>query len=542
MKKLSKKSAALLVAGLVTCSLLAGCGGGDKKPEAGKDGKAAAGPKVLTFGCQMYADGSIDPSMQTNTAWNCSRFGVGQTLFRFDDNVKPIPQLAESATPSDGNKTWTFKLKKGIKFSNGADVTATKVKEYLDWIRGDAGKKGSTRPQQFLDFEAVVTADDAAGTVTIKSKKAYPNMAASLADPSMVILDIKGSKDLRHAPVGTGPYMVKSFKEQVGYEMVANPHYWNGKAPYDEVKILFMGDASAKANALRAGQIDIAENIMNVADLKALQADKKFTVQIAAGTRCGFSWMNMKEGRPLANKALRQAVLKAIDYKTICKSNTIGGLYSPGPSVIPSSLGYGFDGLKNPYEYDPEGAKKILDEAGIKDTNGDGIRELNGQNIQLRYISYANRLLNDFSDAHTQYLKAVGIGVKSEYGSSDDQWNKLVAGEYDFNNNNWNAMIAGAPTVYMGNWYSKAEANYCGFKNADYDKAYEELLNTMDTKRYAELMVKLQQILIDEAGVLVDGYYNSCLIFNNDKVGSAHMYPLDYYWVTDEIKPAGAKK
>ena len=538
MKKLSKKSAALLVAGLVTCGLLAGCGGGDKKADSGKDGKAA--PKTLVFGCQMYADGGIDPSAQTNTAWNCSRFGVGQTLFKFDDNVKPVPQLAESATPSDGNKTWVFKLKKGIKFSNGTEMTATKVKEYLDWIR-EAGKKGSTRPQQFLDFEAVVTADDAAGTVTIKSKKAYPNMAASLADPSMVILDVKGSKDMKNGAIGTGPYMVKSFKNQVGYEMVANPHYWNGKVPYDQVNIMFMGDASAKANALRAGQIDLAENIMNVADLKGLQGDKKFTVQIAPGTRCGFSWMNMKEGSPLANKALRQAVLKAIDYKTICKSNTIGGLYTPGPSVIPSSLGYGFDKLKNPYEYDPEGAKKILDEAGIKDTNGDGIREINGKNIQLRYISYANRLLNDFSDAHTQYLKAVGIGVKSEYGSSDDQWSKLVAGQYDFNNNNWNSMIAGAPTVYMGNWYSKAEANYCGFKSDAYDKAYEELLTTMDTKRYGELMQTLQQILIDEAAVLVDGYYNSCIIYNNEKVGSAHMYPLDYYWITDEIKPAGAK-
>ena len=162
MKKLSKKSAALLVAGLVTCGLLAGCGGGDKK-DAPKDGKAAA--KTLVFGCQMYADGGIDPSAQTNTAWNCSRFGVGQTLFKFDDNVKPVPQLAESATPSDGNKTWTFKLKKGIKFSNGTEMTATKVKEYLDWIR-EAGKKGSTRPQQFLDFEAVVTADDAAPGIT----------------------------------------------------------------------------------------------------------------------------------------------------------------------------------------------------------------------------------------------------------------------------------------------------------------------------------------------------------------------------------------
>ncbi len=538
MKKLTRKSAALLVAGLVTCGLLAGCGGGDKKAEPAKDGKTAV--KTLNFGSQMYSEGYLNPAAQVNTAWNLTRYGIGQALFRFDDHVKPVPCLAESATASDGNKTWVIKLRKGVKFSNGEAMTATKVKEYLDWIR-EAGKKGSSNPTKFLDAKAVVTADDAAGTITIKSEKVYANMPANLADPTMCILDIKNTKNLDTGVIGTGPYMIKSFKPHVGYELVANPHYWNGKPPYDVINIIYMGDASAKANALRAGQIDLAENIMSVADLKSMQSDKKYKVDIAPGTRVGFSWMNVREGRPLANKALRQAVLKAIDYKTICKSNTIGGLYTPGPSVIPSSLGYGFDKLKNPYEYDPEGAKKILDEAGIKDTNGDGIRELNGKNIELRYVSYANRLLNDFSDAHTQYLKAVGIGVKSEYGSSDDCWQKLVAGDYDFDNNNWNVMIAGSPTVFMGNWWSKNKDNFCGFKSDAYDKAYEELRVTTDQKRYAELMQQCQQILIDEAAVLVDGYYNSCFVYNIDKVGYAHIYPLDYYHITDEIKPAGAK-
>ena len=84
-------------------------------------------------------------------------------------------------------------------------------------------------------------------------------------------------------------------------------------------------------------------------------------------------------------------------------------------------LSYGYEKLNNPYTYDPEGAKKLLDDAGIVDTDGDGIREIDGKNINLRYISYENRLLNEFSDAHTQYLTEIGIGVTSEYGSSDDQ-------------------------------------------------------------------------------------------------------------------------
>lgn len=93
----------------------------------------------------------------------------------------------------------------------------------------------------------------------------------------------------------------------------------------------------------------------------------------------------------------------------------------------------------------------ILDDAGIVDTDGDGIRELDGENINLRYVSYENRLLNDFSDAHIQYLTEIGIGCTADYGSSDDQWSKLAAGEYDLNNN-WTTVGTGDPLAYMANW------------------------------------------------------------------------------------------
>ena len=71
-------------------------------------------------------------------------------------------------------------------------------------------------------------------------------------------------------------------------------------------------------------------------------------------------------------------------------SRTIGGLYTPGFSVLPSTRNYDYDKLENPYTYDPEKAKQILDDAGIVDTDGDGIRELDGQNINLRSVSYTH--------------------------------------------------------------------------------------------------------------------------------------------------------
>ncbi|MBR5047552.1 MAG: ABC transporter substrate-binding protein, partial [Eubacterium sp.] len=327
---------------------------------------------------------------------------------------------------------------------------------------------------------------------------------------------------------------IESFTDQTGYTMVKNENY-REDVPYDKVNIMFMGDASAKTMALQSGQIDLAENITNVADLDKFKADDNFTVDIASGVRCGFAWMNFNG--ILKNETLRQAIVMGVDKEAICTSNLINGLYTAGFSVLPSTLSYGYDKLNNPYAYDVEAAKKLLDDAGIVDSDGDGIRELDGQNINLKYVSYENRSLNDFADAQTQYLTALGIGVTADYGSSDDQWSKLVAGEYDLNNNNWSTVANGDPTEYMANWYSKSEGNYCGYSNEKYDELYEKLSETSDADARADLFQQMQQILVDDAVVLVDGYYNSSMIYSKN-VGYAHIHTADYYWLSTEITPA----
>ena len=89
----------------------------------------------------------------------------------------------------------------------------------------------------------------------------------------------------------------------------------------------------------------------------------------------------------------------------------------------------------------------------------------------------------------------------------------------------------------MANWYSKSEANYCGYANPEYDALYEQLETEFDTAKRAELFQKMQQILIDDAVVIVDGYYNSSMI-SSKNVGYAHIHTADYYWLSTEITPA----
>ena len=530
MKKNAKKFIILALSLVLAFGLMTGCGGDSQG--ASSDPGSADGAKVLNFGCQMYSDGLIDPTNQINAAWNVMRYGIGETLFRFDDNMAVQPWLAESADTED-YITWVIHLKSGVKFSDGCDMTATAVQASLQRML-DEGPNGSSTPEKYLPYETQITADDAANTVTLVLPKANANLLGNLAYPVCAIVDVEHTTDWNNGVIGTGPYVVSSFTDQVGYGMVKNENYYE-EVPYDTVNIMFMGDASAKANALRNGQVDLVENITNVADIQDLEADDNFTVDIASGVRCGFAWMN--QNGVLKNDTLRQAILMGIDYDTICASNTIGGLYTAGFSVLPATLSYGYDKLTNPYAYDPDAARDLLEKAGIKDNDGDGYRELDGQTIDLKFVSYENRLLNDFSDAFAQYLGEIGIKVTADYGSSDDEWSKLVAGEYDLNNNNWTTVGNGDPTEYMANWYSKSEANYCGYKSDEYDALYEQLLDEFDTAKRAELIQQMQQVLVNDAVAVIDGYYNSSMIYSKN-VGYAHIHTADYYWLSTEIVPA----
>lgn len=519
-----KKILSLALVLVMVTVLFSACGKNEENADTGE--------KVLNFGCQMYTDGVVNSVMDENGGWNAMRYGITESLFKFNDKMEVEPWLADSYKVNDAHTEWVIKLKKGIKFSDGDLLTPSKVKQVYEYLK-EKGPAGSAKPERYLEFAATITADDDANTLTIKTTTPYANLPGQLAHPTMAIIDIDHTKDFDNGVIGTGPYMIEKFEGVgVGYTMVKNPNY-REEVPYDKVNIMFMGDASAKTMALQSGQVDLVENITNVSDIKDFQKNSDFTVDIASGVRTGFSWINFKG--VLANKALRQAILMGIDGETICKSKTIGGLYTPGFSVLPSTLNYGYSKLNNPYKYDPEKAKKILDDAGIVDKNGNGIRELNGKDIELKYVSYENRLLNDFSNAHIQYLTEIGIGCKPDYGTSDDQVSKLSSGDYDLNNNNWTTVATGDPFAYMANWTT--DGTFCGYSNAEYDKLYSELKGEMDSAKRADLIFKMQQILVDDAAVLVDGYYNSSMIYSKN-VAEAHIHTADYYWITTEIKPA----
>lgn len=553
-----KKCTVLMLSCLLAAGSVTGCGGGTGNDAAANtEGTAAAGRedevnqeawqgeqdtfggRTMNFGIQNYGGGGIDPASEINCAWNASRYGVGECLFRFDNSMNVVNWLCDEYTVNEEHTEWVFHIREGVKFSDGCDLTAEAVISSFERLF-EAGTTGSSVPQKFLEAEAEITADNASGNVTVKTVTPYVDLTKNLAYPVMVILDTAHTTDYAHAAIGTGPYVAAGFREEVGYTMTANEHYWGGEVPFESIELMYMGDASAKAMALKSGQLDLAENVTNISDLRDLQADPGFTVTIANGVRTGLAHMNMSEGKLLSNKTLREAVLMALDDDTMC-SVTVGGLYTAGYSVLPSNLDYGYENLTDPDPYDPEAAMKLLDEAGIVDTNGDGIRELEGQEVVLHYVTYDNRCLKDFAEAIQTQLADIGIGVDLEIGDSARQWDSYQSGDFDLNGSNWTTVGTGDPTEYLAAWCSDSGADYCGYKNEEYDALFHELATTFDNDARREIVQKLQQILLDDAAAVVHGYYNSSMISRNATVGGAAIHTADYYWITTDMYPVSGQ-
>ena len=545
MRKHVGKLVACGLAAALAVFALAGCGGSSSGSAAASGDASASGSAAsadvaatsdatLTFGCQNYSSGGVDPAAETNTAWNAMRYGITECLFKFDDAMEVEPWLAtDEYTVSDDHKSWTFNIRQDVMFSSGNAMTPSAVKASLERLI-EADASGSATVSKYLDKAAKITADDDAWTLTIESDTAYPDLRKNLAYPVMAIVDTEATTDYTNGVIGTGPYMIDSFTADVGYNMVANPNYYE-TVPFAAVEIKYLGDATAKANALTAGDVVLTENISTAADLNTLKENADYTVNVANGVRCGFSYVNF--GGILKNDALRQAIMMAVDGQTVADV-TVGGLYTYGYSVLPSNLEYNYDKLTYKYAFDKDAAIKLLDDNNIVDSDGDGIRELDGQNIKLKWITYENRALSDMAQAGQQQLAEIGIDVDMNVTDSENEWNMMVAGDYDLCSSNWTTVGTGDPTEYLANWNGGNEANYCNYQNDDFDAAYKQLLTEFDEAKRVELITTMQQCLLDDAAVLVHGYYNSSMIFANSAVATAPIHTADYYWLTTEVTPA----
>ena len=546
MKK-ARKFLALALAGVMTLSLAA-CGGSSSSDSSSSSDTSSSSDSsssdstttassggTFTFGCNYFSE-YLDPTVNDNSCWQGVRLGVTETLFAFDADGNVYENLCDSYE-TDDYITWVLHIREGVYFSNGKELTASEVVAAFDLYYAAEEESGTVLQSQYLP-NATFTADDEAGTVTVVCESVTSNLRGILGHPRFAIIDAdEFESQVVDSVIGTGPYALESYVEANSKTFVKNEYYWGGDVPYDGYTALYIDDSSTKAMSIQSGSVDVVENVTTSSDLETLEADSTYTVVSTAGVRLANTYLNFNG--VLANDSLRQAIMMAIDDETICNV-TVGGIYTAGCSVIPSSLDYGYDELTDPYTYDIEAAEALLDEAGIVDTNGDGWREIDGEEFELLYYVYESRSLEVMAEAVATILESIGINVNYTISDYDTILGiQKSNGTYDMVTANTLVLPTGDPSDFLSNWYSGNSSQFGNYVSDEYDALYEELTATTDEDARKEIMVEMQQILIDDCATIVHGYYNSSMIYNNTVMTGIEMYPLDYTWVTTDWAPVG---
>ncbi|MBF1749962.1 MAG: ABC transporter substrate-binding protein, partial [Veillonella sp.] len=324
MKKIKRVLATCTLLGLVVVGLT-GCG---TNSSADKD--------VLRVGAIGFAS-TLEPT-ENYFSWVVVRYGIGETLVKFDDTMKAKPWLASKWSVSEDGKTWTFTINDKAKFSNGRKVTAQAVKESFERTFAK-----SNRAKTFFTYDSI-TADGQ--ILTIQTDKAYPNLPGSLGDPLFVIVDVQSEREGRNfsadGPIGTGPYVVTSFTKERA-ELAANENYWDGDVPFKRVEVPSINDANTRAMALQSGDIDMAINI-GPGEYSLFADNKDYTVTEASSLRDVMARMSQKG--ELKDSNLRAALIAGIDRDSYAK-NLLKDTFIAGKAPLPPSLDYGFKQLKD---------------------------------------------------------------------------------------------------------------------------------------------------------------------------------------------------
>ena len=527
---LNSKLKKLVTAGLavgMAATFLVGCGGGS----GGSSGGSAS---TLKVGVTNFAD-TLEPT-ENFFAWVVMRYGVGETLAKFDEKMRTQPWLAESWKISDDHLTWTFKIKDKAKFSNGDPVTAEAVKASIERVFAK-----QNRAKTFFEYTSI----EANGQeLVIHTVKPVPNMPGQLADPLFLIVNVKSEKDGRNfakeGPIGTGPYMVESFTRDKCI-LKKNPNYWDGTVPYERVEVPSIDDPNTRAMALQSGEIDMAVNIA-AGDIGLFRGNNKFHVDEIASLRTVLARINQKPDHILSDKRVREAFISACDRKNY-NEVLLKGTFMPGKAPIPPSLDYDFDKLTDPNSYNVERAKKLLDEAGWKDTDGDGIRDKDGKPLQLDFVVYNSRAeLPLYAEAVQADEKKVGIDVKIktvDYNLIDKMG---INGEYDLLISNITTAATGDPQSYLNQyWHSNIDGsnpqNGSGYSNPEVDAKLDALNVEFDPAKRRQLIIEIEQLYLNDAASLFLGYPYTNIV-SSTKIKNAIMHPADYYWITKDIAPA----
>jgi peptide/nickel transport system substrate-binding protein len=426
------------------------------------------------------------------------------TLLRVDPNdpsgTKPYPSLAESWTASPDGKTHTFKIRRGVKFHDGSELTARDVKASYDKIIFPPPGVGSTRKGQYADVAAVEAPD--ATTVVFRLKEPSGSFISSLLSPYNFIYkaDILAKEPNWYEKniMGTGPF---TFVEHVkGSHVVGkkNPNYWDKGKPYlDSFRAVFMRDSAAQVAAIRGERAHIQFRGFSPAERDSIVSTlgNKVTVQESPWDCILLVAIN-HEKKPFDDKRVRRALTLALDRHQASQSlskiaivKAVAGVQVPGtpfatpPQELNKLAGYWPDIEKSRAE-----ARRLLKEAGVPE----GFQfTFTNRGIPMPYEPLGVWLIDQW--------RRIGLNVNQQVLEAAAYFGPLRKGDFQVAMDFQCGYIV-EPDLDMYKFLSsdRNPANYARYKDPVLDKLYDEQSRATDAEKRKAIIRQFEKRLLDE--------------------------------------------
>lgn len=480
--------------------------------------------KTFVYGTTGYSEEMGDAGLNPHdnySGWSALRYGVGETLFKYNDNMEVEPWLATDYEFVD-DTTVKIKLRDGVKFSSGRAMDAQAVKECLENLVKVHDRAPSDMKIDHIEADGL--------TLTIYTTEPCPAIINYLGDPYGAIIDMEYGVqgDGGNANVaGTGPYIAEKVTP-TQIDLVKNENYWGGDVKVDKVTVKSFSDGSALTAALQTGDIQGTYGLQY--DNYALfDGNPEYTINSCATSRCFFGQFNF-ESEIMQDQNIRKAIEMGIDKEGFC-SVIMEGRGLPAKAAFPDSFSYGNEVVET-VSYDPEGAKKLLEESGWKDTDGDGYADKDGQKLTIDWLTYPTRLeqpkLAEYAQAT---LKEIGIDVV--VNNTSDHMTYAADGDFDVYVSSTTTAPTGDPEYFFTSTVVGPK-NYGKYENKEVTALTEKLHQAFEPEERAKLATELQQKILDDDGFFFVSHLNMGIVTKSNVKGMA-AHPCDYYEITADL-------
>ena len=472
---------------------------------------------------------TFDPRVSSDSADERMRQLIFNGLTRKNEKFDPIPDLAESFEPSADFKSFTFKLRSGVKFHNDQKLSALDVKYTFDTMLAS----GFTS-QKKVEFTRLVAPDKPllAGvevvdpqTVVFRCNEPCPGLPNQIVPVGIIP---EGTTDQQaKKPIGTGPFKFESFTEDQEVVLAANAQYFGGTPSVERLRVKIIPDNSTRESELRKGSVDLAINAdFDPITVEGLQKAEGLKVEMIDGTNLTHLGVNLLDPI-LKDQRIRQALSFAIDREAIIR-DVLRGQAKAAHSILPVSQ-WAYEPNVATYAYDTERARQLLDQAGRPEKDGQRLK----LTLKTSTVSIAKKT------AESLQAQFARVGVKLEIQTLERQ--KLTQDMTDGNYQLYlNTSVGGnqSTDIFAFMYGSKSippnGQNRMRYANPAVDKLLaESILATQDRRK--QIFSEIQKTLSNDLPQIYL-WYPATIVVHRNRVANLKIEPSGDWQVVRNVK------